>query len=306
MDTRGFLVWVSPFRNLRINGYLLLPEAYRSLSRLSSALSAKASALCPFCLTFAFWYPSVGISGLDSHCLIDKINYRCLPILRLYIKDIRVTKVSAQVWEKGCWKLASIRAFYHTCICDAVATEWIEDSWGALTIITQIYMYAVFKVRYWLNLYQSYKRKNLFSSYITGKTSYYNSSSRLIRVSIGLIDYLLAPPCFRQGSLSNACIYVQQTCVCCFLFLIWRPPALPHRLQCSTIGRLRLNRRVRDGNGCFPQAHRHQKFRVIQVSAQVWEKGCWKLASIRTFYQACICDAVATEELCSEVHLRTW
>ena len=43
------------------------------------------------------------------------------------------------------------------------------------------------------------------------------------------------------------------------LFLVWRPPALPHRLQCSTIGRLRLNRRVRDGNGCFPQAHRHQK-----------------------------------------------
>ena len=45
-----------------------------------------------------------------------------------------------------------------------------------------------------------------------------------------------------------------------FFFLIWRPPALPHRLQCSTIGRLRLNRRVRDGNGCFPQAHRHQKY----------------------------------------------
>ena len=50
MDTRGFLVWVSPFRNLRINGYLLLPEAYRSLSRLSSALSAKASALRSFLL----------------------------------------------------------------------------------------------------------------------------------------------------------------------------------------------------------------------------------------------------------------
>ena len=31
---------VSPFRNLRIVGYLLLPAAYRSLSRLSSALSA--------------------------------------------------------------------------------------------------------------------------------------------------------------------------------------------------------------------------------------------------------------------------
>ena len=44
-----------------------------------------------------------------------------------------------------------------------------------------------------------------------------------------------------------------------YIPIIWRPPALPHRLQCSTIGRLRLNRRVRDGNGCFPQAHRYQK-----------------------------------------------
>ena len=36
------LRWVSPFGNLRINGYLLLPEAYRSLSRPSSAPDAKA------------------------------------------------------------------------------------------------------------------------------------------------------------------------------------------------------------------------------------------------------------------------
>ena len=54
MDDRGVLCRVSPFRDLRIKGYLLLPEAYRSLSRLSSALSAKASALCPYCLTFRF------------------------------------------------------------------------------------------------------------------------------------------------------------------------------------------------------------------------------------------------------------
>ena len=49
----------------------------------------------------------------------------------------------------------------------------------------------------------------------------------------------------------------------CFFLLIRRPPALPHRLQCSTIGRLRLNRRVRDGNGCFPQAHRHRKHYLL-------------------------------------------
>ena len=39
--------WVSSFRDLRINAYLQLPEAYRSLSRLSSAPSAKAFALRP-------------------------------------------------------------------------------------------------------------------------------------------------------------------------------------------------------------------------------------------------------------------
>ena len=46
-------------------------------------------------------------------------------------------------------------------------------------------------------------------------------------------------------------------------FIIWRPPALPHRLQCSTIGRSGLNHRVRDGNGCVPWPHRHQKYWVL-------------------------------------------
>ena len=32
----------------------------------------------------------------------------------------------------------------------------------------------------------------------------------------------------------------------------WRPPTLPCRLQHSTIGRLGLNHRVRDENGCLP------------------------------------------------------
>ena len=35
-------MWVAPFGNPRIDGYLLLPEAYRSLSRPSSAPDAKA------------------------------------------------------------------------------------------------------------------------------------------------------------------------------------------------------------------------------------------------------------------------
>ena len=48
MDDWSLSSRVSPFRHLRITGYLLLPEAFRSLSRLSSALSAKASTLRSF------------------------------------------------------------------------------------------------------------------------------------------------------------------------------------------------------------------------------------------------------------------
>ena len=59
MDGRGLPCRVSPFRNLRLVGYVLLPAAYRSLSRLSSAPSAKASALRPYQLNHAA--PSRGL-----------------------------------------------------------------------------------------------------------------------------------------------------------------------------------------------------------------------------------------------------
>ena len=42
---------VVPFGNLRIKGYLHLPEAYRSLSRPSSPLSAQASTIRPYLLS---------------------------------------------------------------------------------------------------------------------------------------------------------------------------------------------------------------------------------------------------------------
>ncbi len=49
-DTWSLSMWVPPFRYPRIFGYLLLPAAFRSLSRLSSAPSAKASAARSFLL----------------------------------------------------------------------------------------------------------------------------------------------------------------------------------------------------------------------------------------------------------------
>ena len=44
------LYWVAPFGNLRINSYLQIPTAYRSLSRPSSPLRAKAFPVRPFLL----------------------------------------------------------------------------------------------------------------------------------------------------------------------------------------------------------------------------------------------------------------
>ena len=90
---------VSPFRNPRVKGYLLLAAAYRSLSRLSSAPSAKASALCSSLLglswqiTLPTWtglaYPST-LFFLDySHCqllleLTVKLNFYLIS-KRLYV-----------------------------------------------------------------------------------------------------------------------------------------------------------------------------------------------------------------------------
>ena len=63
MHVTGVLLqWVSPFGNLRITGYLLLPEAYRSLSRPSSAPDAKAFPLRSFQL------------DLSNHLLILKVE----------------------------------------------------------------------------------------------------------------------------------------------------------------------------------------------------------------------------------------
>ena len=67
MDDGGFLRRVSPFRYLRINGYLLLPEAFRSLSRLSSALSAKASTLRSYSLNQLSLPCSVTAVGLGFY-----------------------------------------------------------------------------------------------------------------------------------------------------------------------------------------------------------------------------------------------
>ena len=70
------------------------------------------------------------------------------------------------------------------------------------------------------------------------------------RVLVGLSG--LEPPTSRlSGVRSNRLSYKPIS--------IWQPPAFPYRHQYSIIGRFRLNHRVRDVDGCFPKAYRHQK-----------------------------------------------
>ena len=107
------------------------------------------------------------------------------------------------------------------------------------------------------NIKYSVLRTSYLKPLITGQTSYHNSTSLLI----GLTPVSRSSPftVLFPTELTYRCLFLYEQVLHLFFSLIRRPPALPHRLQCSTIGRLGLNRRVRDGNGCFPQPHRHQK-----------------------------------------------
>ena len=81
-------MWVSPFRYLRIDGYLLLPAAFRSLSRLSSALSAKASTLRSLCLTFVIRGTIVD-GGFLMTCVNNLVSgHGCITAIRLLASDM--------------------------------------------------------------------------------------------------------------------------------------------------------------------------------------------------------------------------
>ena len=76
---------VSPFRHLRINGHLLLPAAFRSLSRPSSALSAKASTLRSFLfdLPVLLAFKTGGSLAVSFHRVYNVMSSYCFDSLSL-------------------------------------------------------------------------------------------------------------------------------------------------------------------------------------------------------------------------------
>ena len=72
---------VSPFRHPRINAHVQLPAAFRSLSRLSSAPSARASALRPTMLNLLHSLPERREVQWSSHALTGESVRHVLHVL---------------------------------------------------------------------------------------------------------------------------------------------------------------------------------------------------------------------------------
>ena len=89
--TRHYPGRVSPFGDLRIKAYLRLPEAFRSLSRPSSAISALASTLRSFsldlaCLLLLPKTSAFAVDGRSKPLCLSRLHLRtiaCAPQPRL-------------------------------------------------------------------------------------------------------------------------------------------------------------------------------------------------------------------------------
>ena len=82
-----FTIGVSPFGNLRIEAYLQLPAAYRSLSRPSSAPDAKAFTLCSSSLELSY-FPVLSSELLEFHKQIFLVvNSFCEKVLSFLLSE---------------------------------------------------------------------------------------------------------------------------------------------------------------------------------------------------------------------------
>ena len=76
---------VSTFGNLRIEAYLQLPAAYRSLSRPSSAPDAKAFALCSCSLELPYWFYSA--CSLELLSFFKQISFAAKKHLSSFLRS---------------------------------------------------------------------------------------------------------------------------------------------------------------------------------------------------------------------------
>ena len=210
---------VSPFRHPRIHGYVPLPAAFRSLSRLSSAPGAKASALCPSLLNRSLppHAPSValprvvpgfppGCSGYRFHAPHPWAHFPPPPG-GISLLDVR-------------WGLPHRLVLF-------VSIRFSRYSWRLLPPMG-------------------------------------SGWARTTPPPAGPMPALRDAPC---GLLSP----VSSVCLSPFFQRCSGGHLLSHALWRSTIGRPRLDHRVRDGYGYPPRAHRH---RNLLAPASTGEQQC--------------------------------
>ena len=68
-------------------------------------------------------------------------------------------------------------------------------------------------------------------------------------------SHIMIAPTLPYGATDSLILYL----IIVYFLNSRRPPTFPQGCPCSILGRISLNHRVRDGYGCFPQAHRHRK-----------------------------------------------
>ena len=111
-DDRFLICRVSPFGNLRIDAYVPLPEAYRSLSRPSSAPDAKAFPLRSFSLnlrrcklrSFRFRVRPCGLPR--------KIHIASLHLLSETKRRFVSVLISGSLNYAGSYRISSTKLFY--------------------------------------------------------------------------------------------------------------------------------------------------------------------------------------------------
>ena len=79
------MVWVSPFGNLRIKAYSQLPTAYRSVSRPSSPLCAKASTKCSYRHLIGPYMKVENGQTDQNFSFVQKVQYNPKEIIKYYL-----------------------------------------------------------------------------------------------------------------------------------------------------------------------------------------------------------------------------
>ena len=116
---------VAPFRNLRINWYLLIPVAYRSLSRLSSPPRAKASAMRPYLLSYRSSPPQSPHKGDVRRSPMARCSFFfTLLLLSQYVNDLLFSftlyVIRCTFWIV--WRITDSNRWPSACKADALAS----------------------------------------------------------------------------------------------------------------------------------------------------------------------------------------